>query len=92
VTVEITFDPQKSERNREERGFGFEIAAAFDFASAIYAEDKRRDYGERRMRAIGRIGAAVYAMVFTVRDSKLRVISLRKASRRERRRYAEARR
>jgi uncharacterized DUF497 family protein len=89
--VEITFDPRKSERNRIERGFGFESAAEFDFASAIYTEDRRRDYGETRIRALGRIEDLLYAMVFTMRGTTLRVISLRRASRRERKRYAETR-
>lgn len=90
VHVEIAFDPRKSERNLRERGFGFEIAAGFDPGSAIYAPDTRKDYGEDRIRAIGFIGKALYALVFTMRGSTVRVISLRKASRKERNRYEKA--
>jgi uncharacterized DUF497 family protein len=85
--VEITFDPRKSERNLRERGLGFEIASGFDLGSAIYAIDTRKDYGEVRIRALGFIGETLYALVFTMRGSSLRVISLRKASRKERMRY-----
>lgn len=41
--VEITFDPRKSERNLRERGLGFEMVAEFDFGSARYAADTRKD-------------------------------------------------
>ena len=88
--VEITFDPRKSERNLRERGFGFEIVANFDLRSAIYTVDARRDYGEIRMRALGLILDKLYALVFTMRGSALRVISLRRANRKERNRYAKA--
>jgi hypothetical protein len=85
--VEITFDPQKSERNRRERGLGFENAAKFAFDSASYAPDNRKDYGETRTRAIGFIEGMLYALVFTMREGALRVISLRRANRKERNRY-----
>jgi uncharacterized protein len=88
--VEITFDPRKSERNLRERGLGFERVAEFDFASAFYTIDARRDYGEVRRRALGFIGETLYALVFTMRGRVLRVISLRKASRKERSRYEKA--
>jgi len=89
--VEITFDPRKSERNLRERGLSFEKVVGFDFGKAFYAPDTRKDYGEVRTRAIGFIGDTLYALVFTLRGSALRVISLRRASRRERKRYASAR-
>jgi hypothetical protein len=88
--VEITYDPRKSERNLRERGFGFEIVVDFDLRSAIFAVDTRKDYGEVRTRALGLIGDTLYALVFTMRESVLRVISLRRASRKERSRYEKA--
>jgi uncharacterized protein len=87
--VKITFDPRKNERNIRERGLSFERAAEFDFGTAITVEDKRRDYGEVRYRVLGRIGAELHALVFTLREGTLRVISLRRANRKERRLYAE---
>jgi uncharacterized DUF497 family protein len=88
--VEITFDPRKSERNLRERGFGFEIVADFDMESANFRVDTRRDYGEVRTRATGLVGNELFALVFTMRGSALRVISLRKANRKERRFYENA--
>jgi hypothetical protein len=88
--VEITYDPRKNERNLRQRGLGFDMAADFDLQSAIYTVDTRKDYGEVRTRAVGFIGNTLYALVFTMRGSTLRVISLRKASRKERNLYAKA--
>jgi uncharacterized protein len=88
--VEITFDPRKSERNLRERGLSFEMASDFDLSSAIFRADTRRDYGEARTRALGFIGHTLYALVFTMRGSVLRVISLRKANRKERVQYEKA--
>jgi uncharacterized DUF497 family protein len=78
--VEITFDPAKNERNLRERGIDFGLAAEFDFDSAIFRQDTRKDYGEVRMRALGYIGETLHALVFTMRGSVVRVISLRKPS------------
>jgi uncharacterized protein len=51
--VEVTFDPTKNERNIRERGLSFERAAEFDFATAVAEIDRRRDYGETRIIALG---------------------------------------
>lgn len=91
ANVEITYDPRKSERNLRERGFGFEMVTEFDFGSALYALDTRKDYGEVRTRSIGFIGDTLYALVFTMRGNALRVISLRKANRKEQSQYEKAR-
>ncbi len=61
----------------------------FNFASAIYTIDTRKDYGEVRTRALGFVGDKLYALVFTMRGSALRVISLRRANRKERNRYGK---
>jgi len=75
MDVEITFDPRKSERNLRERGLGFGMVSEFDSGSAIYTIDTLKDYGEVRVRALGLIGDTLYALVFTMRGSALRVIS-----------------
>lgn len=84
----ITFDPAKDAVNVRERGLPFSLVKdEFDWATAEVIEDTRRDYGERRYRALGFIGARLHAVVFTLRAAGLHVISLRKANRREKRRY-----
>lgn len=49
--------------------------------------DDRQDYGEVRHIAFGYIGADLHALCFTARGPNIRVIMLRKASKRERRDY-----
>lgn len=86
----IEFDPAKSERNARERGLPFGRATDFDFAGALYTVDTRRDYGETRRRALGCIDGRVHALVFVETAEGIRVISLRKANRREVRLYEQA--
>ncbi len=50
-------------------------------------DDDRKDYGERRRVAYGRIEGRLFVCVFTDREDVRRIISLRKANSRERRAY-----
>ena len=51
-------------------------------------EDTRRDYGERRVKAFGSIGGRLHVCIYTVRgDGVRRIVSLRKANRKEVRRW-----
>ena len=84
---DVSFDPAKNERNIASRGISFEVAERFEWDTAMIAEDLRRAYGERRFQALGFISGRLHAMVFTPRAGKIHVISLRKANRREMRRY-----
>ena len=83
----ISFDAGKSERNIATRGISFELAAGFEWDSALIIEDTRKDYGERRYQALGLIDGRLHVLVFTPRAGRTHVISLRKANGREVRRY-----
>jgi len=87
--VKIEFDPDKNARNIALRGIPFERDAEFKWETAVIIGDTRRDYKELRFRAMGMIGERLHAMVFPPWPGGIRVISLRKANRREERRYAE---
>lgn len=87
----IGFDPAKSERNRAERGFGFEAAADFDFETALIWLDDRFDYIEARYSARGLVDGRVHALVFAETLTGIRVISFRKANAREVKRYEQHR-
>ena len=85
--MNISYDPDKNEKNIVERGISFERAAEFEWSSALIVEDTRKDYGESRFQALGFIGKRLHALVFTPRAGQVHVISLRKANRREVKRY-----
>jgi uncharacterized DUF497 family protein len=79
----ITFDPDKNARNIATRDLSFESMALFEWDSALVTVDTRKDYGEIRLRVLGLLNGRVHAAVVTPRGQDLRVISLRRASRKE---------
>jgi uncharacterized DUF497 family protein len=81
--MDISFDPAKNERNLLQRGIPFTLVAQFEWDSALMVEDRRKDYGERRMQALGFIEARLHMLVFTARRGTIHVISLRRANSRE---------
>jgi hypothetical protein len=85
----ITFDPAKNARNIAERGLSFERVADLDWDTAVITEDTRRDYGEPRLRVMARLDGRLHAVVVTPRGEDLRVISFRRANRREIGRYGK---
>ncbi|VVD78771.1 BrnT family toxin [Pandoraea fibrosis] len=85
--MDIEFDPAKDQANRDKHGLSLALAEAFELDAALIEIDDRRDYNEERFVALGLIGDRVHVMVFTVRGEAIRVISLRKANRREVQRY-----
>jgi uncharacterized DUF497 family protein len=84
-----TWDEAKRRRNLQKHGVDLAIAERFDFVTAVIQEDDSETYGEQRQIAIGRIDDALYVYVYTLRGEEDHAISLRKATPRERRRYAE---
>lgn len=89
------WDPKKSDANFTRRGFDFEFAALVFTSTYVEFDDTRRDYGERRVIALGVADGIPLTVVFTDRvgvDRTIvrRLISARLSNRQERRRYAEA--
>jgi uncharacterized DUF497 family protein len=87
--MQITFDPDKNDRNIRERDLPFERAAEFEFESSSIHVDLRHDYGEVRYIAIGLLDARLHVLCFTETDAGIRVISFRKANDREVKRHAK---
>ncbi len=83
--MEFEWDEEKSDKNRRERGFGFDLAASIFLGPILEAEDTRRDYGEVRVRALGAAQGVVLVVVFTDRPGVRRIISARRAKQKERR-------
>lgn len=87
--MRFTWDPRKSARNLAERGFDFAFAAALFTGPTVERVDARRDYGEVRRLAIGRVGSIILTVIYTDRSApdgtaERRIISARVSTRRER--------
>jgi uncharacterized DUF497 family protein len=89
MNQDISFDPLKSLRNEIERGLSFSLVLNLEWGSALIQEDTRKDYGERRFMVLGLIQDRLHGMVFTAREDKVHVISLRKANNREIKQYEQ---
>ena len=81
--VKISYDAAKNDRNVRERGLSFERVVEFEFATANICEDVRKIYPERRFVAVGWLDARLHVLCFSPSHGGIRVISFRKASRRE---------
>lgn len=81
------WDDAKAAANEERHNVPFQLAVMFRWSTALDTADTRRNYGEERRIALGRIGDRLHVMVYTKRGETIRVISLRKANAREEMRY-----
>jgi uncharacterized protein len=79
----IEFDRGKNIANVAKHGIDMAAAAEFDFETAVTWTDTRKSYAETRIIAVGFIAHRLYVLVFTMRGRIMRVISLRKANRKE---------
>lgn len=81
--MDYEWDEKKNDRNTLVHGVSFDFVDGFDWHSAIIACDDRRDYGEVRCVAYSFINKRLFVCVYTQRGSTRRIISLRKANKRE---------
>lgn len=88
--MKISYDPIKNQKNIDERQLSFDQAVNFDFSNAKIAVDERFDYGETRYIAVGFLGDRLHILVFTPTPDGIRVISFRKANKREIKAYEQA--
>jgi hypothetical protein len=91
--VDIVFDPEKDAINRERHeGLSLDLARFFDWQAGVVGP-ARTVSGEVRWQLLAAYDGVVYSTIFVRRAGTARVISLRRASRKEREQYAkEARR
>ena len=91
MLLDFEWDPIKAATNIEKHGISFEEAmAAFDDPSALDYEDAVHSQTELRSHLIGRAGKRLVSVIYTLRAEKIRLITARLASRRERKFYASA--
>lgn len=87
--MHVEFDPGKDEANRAKHGVSLALAAELDWESALVWLDSRFEYGELRMVALAPRTGVVYYVAFVDRGQVRRIISLRRANRREVNRYVQ---
>ena len=93
--MRFEWDDAKSDANLEQRGFDFEFASLIFDAATLEVEDRRKDYGEQRVVAIGVADGVHLTVVYTDRQDvsgqvMRRIISARRSSRHERKIYQKA--
>jgi uncharacterized DUF497 family protein len=82
------WDERKNRQNLEKHGIAFEdVLSVFANNEALALEDKRRDYGEPRYVVLCPLEQVLVHVTYTVRGGNIRLISARRASRREKRDY-----
>jgi uncharacterized DUF497 family protein len=81
------WDERKAACNLSKHGVAFDHVVLFEFELAVETIDDRWDYGETRMIAYAPLNGSLHALVYTRRDDRIRVISLRRANERERLAY-----
>ena len=87
--MRIEFDPTKDANNQLKHGVSLAMAAELDWDAAWVWVDDRFDYNEMRMIALAPRTGTLYYVAFVNRGDVRRIISLRRANRREVKHYVE---
>ena len=87
--MQIQFDPAKDLANQAKHGMSLSLAGDLDWEAALVWVDERFEYGEARMIALAPQTGILYYVAFVDRGEVRRVISLRRANRREVKHYVQ---
>lgn len=85
--MQYEWDEGKRAANLARHEVDFAEAVDFEWDKAIEIMDDRFDYGEERWVALGYIGGRLHVLVYALRADIIRIISLRKANKREKALY-----
>lgn len=88
--MHIEFDPSKDEANLAKHGVSLRLAVELDWEAALVWVDERFEYNEMRMIALAPNTEILYYVAFVDRGSVRRIISLRRANRREVKHYVKS--
>ena len=87
--MEFEWDSAKNQRNIEKHGIDFVDAVRIFERPTLTVVDNRHNYGEKRIAAMGTVEDVILYVVYIIRDGIWRIISARRANRRERKKYFE---
>ena len=85
--MRFEWDERKDAGNLAKHGVSFAEAVAVFDGPILRSRDDRRNYGENRFVACGSAAGRILIVVYTVRGERIRIISARRAKRREREAY-----
>ena len=85
--MEIVWDESKNRLNVEKHMLDFADALEVLESPHLVCEDRRKDYGEQRFVAVGYLRCRMVVIIYTMRKSIYRIISMRKANAREQKTY-----
>ena len=88
--MRIEFDPAKDLANPAKHGVSLAMAAELDWDAALVWVDDRFDYSETRMIALAPKTETLYYVAFVDCGEVRRIISLRRANRREVKHYVQS--
>ena len=82
--MDFEWDEAKSDLCFEQRGFDFRyVSSAFLDENRVIRADQRFEYGEERFQMLGQVDGRVFQVAFTMRSTRVRIISAYKANLRE---------
>jgi len=87
--MRIEFDSAKDTSNKAKHGVSLSMASDLDWETALVWIDGRFEYNETRMIALVPKTEILYYVAFVDRDEARRVISMRRANRREIKHYVK---
>lgn len=87
--MQIEFDSAKDVANQTKHGISLSFADELDWEAALVWVDDRFEYSETRMIALAPKTGILYYVAFVDRGEVRKVISLRRANRREVKHYVE---
>lgn len=87
--MDFEWDEEKRRTNLAKHGLDFADAAMMDWSRATIFEDVRTDYGEQRYWAFGMWDGRMYLAAYAIRHGNVRIISFRKANRKEVAKYGK---
>jgi uncharacterized DUF497 family protein len=88
--MRIEFDPAKDASNLQKHGLSLTLAAELDWDASLVWVDERYEYAELRMIALAPHTGFLYYVAFVDRGQTRRIISLRRANRREVKHYVQS--
>ena len=87
--MQFEWDENKRQANIEKHGIDFADAVKIFDGFTHTTQDTREDWGEERFVTTGLLDGIEISVINTPRDKRLRIISVRRARKTERKRYYE---